>query len=239
MKYVKDTTGRFAQRPHYEPIELDRDCEQLISQFLCKKYGEVNFPLTTNDLTILLERDCEDLDLYADLSMEGEGVEGVTYFFRGRKPKVCISKALSEVGSQENRFRTTLAHEYSHVRYHDPLYQVDVGTYDLFPAPVVEGNIKCRRDTIYAAPNQYDWMEWQAWYACGAILMPYTEVRRLARQLLQEARVEGSVDASSGTAAVLIDAVRERFQVSGDAARVRLIKLGLLVEGKTTLALLG
>jgi hypothetical protein len=29
VKYVPDRTGRFSQRPHYEPKELDRECENI------------------------------------------------------------------------------------------------------------------------------------------------------------------------------------------------------------------
>ena len=33
VKYVPDRTGRFSQRPHYEPKELDRECEELVEVF--------------------------------------------------------------------------------------------------------------------------------------------------------------------------------------------------------------
>lgn len=230
MKYVKDTTGRFTQRPHFEPVEIDHDCEKLVKKFLRERYGETTFPLRTDDLTILLERDSEDLDLWADLTAEGDGVEGVTYFSRGRKPRVCISAELSESPNLENRLRTTLAHEYGHVRYHGPLYQVEAVTGQLFAAPSNDGSIKCKRDTIYSAPAQYDWMEWQAWYACGAILMPYTEVRKLTKSLVAQAEV-GSASHGSEFDKLLVESVREKFQVSADAARVRLLKLGLLKVG--------
>lgn len=65
VKYVPDRTGRFSQRPHYEPNELDRECENIINGFLRDLYGEARFPVTTDDLTKLIERDADDLDLYA------------------------------------------------------------------------------------------------------------------------------------------------------------------------------
>ena len=68
MRYVPDRTGRFSQRPHYEPKELDRECETIITKFLKERNGTANFPVTTDDLTVLIERDTESLDLYADLS---------------------------------------------------------------------------------------------------------------------------------------------------------------------------
>ncbi len=55
VKFVRDTTGRFSQRPHYEPQELDRECEAIITKFLKDKYGKVEFPISTDDLTVLIE----------------------------------------------------------------------------------------------------------------------------------------------------------------------------------------
>ncbi len=61
MKYVRDTTGRFAQRPHYEPAELDDECEGIITQFMRERYGGLDFPLPTEALKVLIERDASDL----------------------------------------------------------------------------------------------------------------------------------------------------------------------------------
>ena len=30
MRYVRDRTGRFSMRPHYEPAELDQECEKVL-----------------------------------------------------------------------------------------------------------------------------------------------------------------------------------------------------------------
>lgn len=232
MKYVPDNTGRFSKRPHFEPIELDSDCEKVVSGFLKNRYGKVEYPLSTNDLTVLLDKACE-LDVYADLSGEGEGVEGVTHFIPGRKPKVLISSHLQESG-RENRLRTTLAHEWGHVRYHDSLWQVDISTGDLFGKKTQPGSIKCKRETMYNAPANYDWMEWQAGYVCGAVLMPHTVVKRLAREFLATRSMEGPITFLQGNITTpLISEVSRKFQVSEDAARVRLLKLKVIVEGAT------
>ncbi len=49
MRYVADRSGRFTQRPHYEPKELDRECEAIVSAFLRERHGSVAYPLTTDD----------------------------------------------------------------------------------------------------------------------------------------------------------------------------------------------
>lgn len=75
VMYVKDRTGRFAERPHYSEAELDSECEQIISNFLCELNGTVSYPVATDDLTKLIESRTADLDLYADLSGAGEDHE--------------------------------------------------------------------------------------------------------------------------------------------------------------------
>jgi hypothetical protein len=92
VKYVPDRTGRFSQRPHYEPKELDRACETIIAGFLKERHGAAKYPVSTDDLTVLIERDAESLDQFADLSGYGRNVEGLTHFQPGRKPRVKIGR---------------------------------------------------------------------------------------------------------------------------------------------------
>ena len=33
MRWVRDNTGRFTQRPHFEPRELDVDSENIVGEF--------------------------------------------------------------------------------------------------------------------------------------------------------------------------------------------------------------
>ena len=229
MKYIRDNTRRLSMRPHFEPIELDRECEQIICEFLREKYGEIKFPIPTDALDILIEQDAQDLDKYADLSAEGEDVEGVTEFIPGQKPRVKISARLSENPRLENRLRTTLAHEWGHVKFHAPLWLVDTATPDLFGRRPEATSIKCKRDNIFGA-SEYDWMEWQAGYVCGAVLMPHTRVKAIAKEHLEALRQLGPLEVNSQPASDLIERVVKAFQVSADAARVRMIKLKILSE---------
>lgn len=229
MRSIRDTTGRFPERPFYEERELDRLFEEIVVDFLRRRRGAATFPITTDELTVLVEGDVSDLDLYADLSRYGPGVEGMTEFTPGAKPRVAIAAELSEQGHRENRNRTTLAHEYGHVRLHAYLY-------DLYPPsqPLLEPSRKpsaiyCTRDTIVAAA-QADWMEWQAGYACGAILMPRTHALRLVGEYQGAHGIFGPVRAEGQHGRALVDAVGDAFQVSRDAARVRLDRLGVLGE---------
>jgi len=227
MRYVRDQTGRFVERPHYEPKELDTTFERIVTDFLRARHGKVEFPITTDDLTVLIERDTQDLDVFADLQSYGRGVEGVTEFRPGKKPVVRISQDLGNSESRENRLRTTLTHEYGHVHLHGHLFEMNVTGPTLFDAAAKPGIIACKRDTMINAART-DWMEWQAGYACGAMLMPASRARTFLEQYRKDANLYGPVPATSAQGQHLIDLIVSRFQVSRDAARVRLSVLGFL-----------
>jgi hypothetical protein len=177
MKWVPDRSGRFPERPHYAPNELDAECERLMIEFLLARHGRAEFPIATDDLTVLIESAVADLDMYADLSAEHREVEGLTEFRPGLKPRVRISAALACAPRLENRFRTTLTHEFGHVHFHRFLFDLPSWRDLLFPVPDRPQMNTCKRETIVGAkPN--DWMEWQAGYACGALLMPGGALRR-------------------------------------------------------------
>jgi Zn-dependent peptidase ImmA (M78 family) len=227
MRYVPDKKGRFKERPHYDPKELDIEFERIVVDFLRSKNGVVIFPISTDDLTVLIERDTEDFDAYADLSEYGQGVEGVTEFRKDKKPVVKISKDLMNSDSHENRVRTTLTHEYGHVHLHGPLFAMEDKSPSLFDEPKKSDIIACKRETMINAP-QVDWMEWQAGYACGAILMPATFVRKAVSEYRKSTGIYGAVPALSPEGQKMIELIMAAFQVSRDAARVRLSVLDVL-----------
>jgi hypothetical protein len=237
MRYVRDQTGRFPERPHYEPKEIDTMFEHIVVGFLKARHGQVEFPFTTEDLTVLIEQETADLDPYADLSGYGAGVEGVTEFWPGRKPSVKIAKELAESDRRENRYRTTLSHEYGHVRLHGYLFGLGASP-GLFDAKAKPGVIACKRDTMLSA-SRTDWMEWQAAYACGAVLMPAACARAAVSGYREQAGVFGQVQASSDHGQAMIELLVKGFQVSRDAARVRLSVLGLLGAAPAAKSLFG
>ena len=220
--------GRFEQRPHYLPDELDAECEQVIQSFLQKRYGHVEFPVSTDDLTILIETVVDDLDMYADLSNEKGDVEGVTDFLKGKRPRVRISRTLSEADYMQNRLRTTLTHEFAHVRFHGFMFEIGPSTIPLFPVKAESHSNRCKKENIVGA-KQTDWMEWQAGYGCGALLMPITTLRETVRKFAKENKlVKTRCAADSAEGKGIIASVAASFQVSKDAARVRLLQQKIL-----------
>lgn len=228
VRYIPDPTGRFAQRPFWREAELDRECEIIVTGFLRRLHGKVEYPIGTEDLKTLVEEEVQDLDQYAELSEYGADVEGVTVFEPGRKPKVRIAARLAEDDWRGNRLRTTLTHEYGHVRFHGYLFEAHPRAADLFePGRAKPQVVSCKRDGMIDAPK-VDWMEWQAGHVCGAMLMPVSAVRRSLAPVHERLGSSGPVRATDAAGQEMIRAVVEGFQVSRDAARVRLTRLGYL-----------
>ena len=233
LRWVPDATGRFAKRPHYSPEQLDAECERVISQFLQSRHGHIVFPISTEDLTVLLERDVEDLDCYADFSTEAGEVEGLTEFRRGRKPTVKIAAILTNTAGFENRLRTTLTHEYGHVHFHNDLHQVESKPPSLFDnlaaedAPNPQAH-RCKRDSMVSLSDR-DWMEWQAGYVCGAMLIPLTHLVTQVQDFRIRHKIEhAAISQQNALGGELIREVANVFQTSRDAARVRLLQRSFL-----------
>lgn len=227
MKWIRDQTGRFPQRPYYEQEELEHECEHIVTEFLLDRYGKVQYPIATDDLTVLLEQRASKVDFYADLSTEGNDVEGVTDFILDGKPRVRIAQELWQP-RRENRLRTTITHELGHVVFHDFLVLLSARQ-SLWQKAMKKHSPRCKRETILGASN-VDWLEWQAGYACGAFLMPITRVRQIVREIFEATNTFGPVAITSATGFELSNQVQETFQVSSEAARVRLMKLNHLTE---------
>jgi hypothetical protein len=237
LRWVPDPTGRFAKRPHYSPEQLDAECERIVSEFLRDRHNRIAFPISTDDLTVLLERDVEDFDPYADFSSEDGEIEGVTEFRLGRKPTVRISAKLTNTPGLENRLRTTLTHEYGHVHFHDVLHQIESKPASLFddfsisPTSTPQAR-RCKRDSMVSLSDR-DWMEWQAGYVCGAMLIPFTPLIAHVQDFRRRRNIENTaISEQNAFGEELIREVANVFQTSREAARVRLLQKKILSSGQ-------
>ena len=226
MKNVVDDSGRFTERPHYAPHELDRIFESVVTSFLKEMNGTVCFPLSTLDLTSLLNRDAGKLEHLADISRLG-GFEGATKFFPGSKPQVTIAEKLARGEKYVNRLRTALAHEYGHVYLHANLYEIREVAETSANAKRLSYVVRCKRRTMMSATSS-NWMEWQANYACRALLMPASYVKRVVADYMEKNGLDRRVTTHSAHDEEVIDVVVEKFQVSRAAARARLVALNIL-----------
>ena len=230
IRWIKDPTGRFPERPYYRQEDLDGLSEEWIVSFLLEAYGKAEFPVSTEDLTVMIECDTFDLDQYADLSEEGEEgeeVQGLTLFYPDQKPVVKISQELADASHRKHRLRTTLTHEFAHVKLHAKLWPFDQPR--LFPDEEEAPGPRCKRPGDIGGSGS-DWMEWQAGYVSGAILMPVTQLRRLVQMTFDAWGTFGSVSTASVKGVDLIARVAGQFEVSNDAARVRLAQLDYLTD---------
>jgi len=227
MRWVPDRTGRFRWRPWYSKDDIDQVCENRMGGFLRERHGLVAYPVSTDDLTRFIERETDDLDLYADLTGLGQAgveVEGVTTFVRGHRPRVQIARSLSLTPGREPRLRTTLAHELGHVLLHN---FVAMREDELLPDGVDDGPPACVDPGPPARPG-VDWMEWQAGYACGALLMPTTELHAVVQPVLE--RYGTGLPVGRSAFGPLIDRVQGHFLVSAAAAHMRLRRLGYVAS---------
>lgn len=238
VRMITDRTGRFVERPHYSNAELDRECEDIVNAFLTDRYGRVAFPIATDDLDVLIENTGASIDTHADLSRYGDDVEGVAEFFVDKPPLVSIAAKLAANPRRENRRRTTLAHEFGHVHFHGPLFREALQAGKLLLQGEAATKAICRRVDSFDAPAT-DWLEWQAGYVSGAILMPASPVRALVADYCGPRNLHVAPHTRSDHGLSLTSQVMEAFAVSADAARVRLLKLGLLTENRDQFTLFG
>ena len=219
MKWIPDPTGRFPVRPYYELDELETECERIITGFLERRYGQIIIPVPTDALRVLIESEPAGLDVHADLSQEGEEIHGITEFVPGRKPWVSIARELTTQSWRAHRERTTLTHEYAHLHWHGPLF-------DRY-RPAGERH-KCARGKLLPGSGEADWMEWQAGYISGALLMLRSRMQLLVEAFRREHRAATVINTSSVEGRLLIGRVSEIFDVSREAASLRLLQLGHL-----------
>jgi len=221
MKLLRDPLGRPIERLYFKAEVLDERCERKIADFMNQHCGGFKLPIPTSSIIRMIAAEANELELHADLA---QGVDGYTDFFPDRKPRVKISARLSAT-RYENRFRFTLGHEYGHVWFHAPLWRKSKEDQTRPATPCWT----CHRDTIGSAPAR-DWMEYQADHLGGALLMPRSHVLEWAGEIAMGEGKNPPLRVDSELGRALIERVGRRCRVSDQAARVRLLRLSLLVQ---------
>ena len=238
MRMVPDKTGRFAERPHYPPEELDWECEQLVSTFLRKKRGDVEFPILTEDLHVLIEQADASLDfLRGPFGVSGDDVEGMTEFFsigppRYRSPKGWRTTNVGKIGYGQ-RFPTNLV----------MFISIDTfGPKSFFRADCLrEKVLKIRPSAsgydFKCDPIRLDGMAGRIHQRLSADAS--NSRRRFVAEYSQPRGLHATIYQGSEHGRALIAGVVERFAVSEEAARICRLKLNLLASSNKQPSLFG
>ncbi|MBY0459664.1 MAG: ImmA/IrrE family metallo-endopeptidase [Gemmataceae bacterium] len=165
---------------------------------------------------------------------------GQTDFRVGERPLVMINADLSGAALDDDhsplglrgRWRATVAHEGCHVMLHRCLFNLNPAQTDLFDSvegaaePVVRLQRCLKRDVAYNR-RASDWREVQANQGMAALLMPRPVFAAACRAQFDRLGA-GRIDQGTRAADDLARRMAELFQVSRQAAAIRLGTLKLL-----------
>lgn len=239
MKWYRSADGE--QRIWYTETEI----EQIVEDELARAQLTPRSATPVADLEAFIESHLDaDLDQYADLPAD---VLGLTRFEPGSRPVVLINAELTSVADEaepgsgaRGRFRATMAHEAAHVFLHRYLFDPVLNQDTLFEMPPTSGQrpagglMRClKRDVGMTARS--DWREVQANRGMAALLMPRAVFRRLAFRVVADAGLGPRLRTGSAAADALAGRLAEVFEVSKQAASIRLETMGILADANTTL----
>jgi IrrE N-terminal-like domain len=239
--------------PFVSEESIERDANALLAEFARARHTEIQAPTPIEDIVekhLKLQVEFDDLHRLFGLQRGAEpDIFGAIWLDTG---EIVIDESLDpeEDPSMEGRYRFTLAHEGGgHWRLHRPLVLANASAGSF----VGRG----RRPNIICRPSQSkERVEWQADFYASCLLMPRNLVMRAWQDHFGNRRPfvsdwERSCWLSPGllvdgkpvterNAYLLADSdfreiAREfahRFQVSVQAMRIRLEKLGLLIRPK-------
>ncbi len=177
-----------------------------------------------------------DLDPYAPLP---EDVLGATEFRPGLPPLVLVNKALTEAACDDpspprgarGRWRATLAHEAAHILLHralsepDPMQTPLLDTSSLEAAPVQL--FRClKREVVFGGGS--DWREFQANRCMAALLMPRSVFLKAVARAREQVGLFSEEPLRAETLPQVVRRLATWFDVSREAARIRLVELGLV-----------
>lgn len=223
MKMVRDSSGRFPERPFFPEGEI----EGIMGQVLAAA-GNPRLPgLPAVDMDMLMF----NLHLEPQYTALPDGVLGATRFGSDGTPEITVSERLEADSRLDStalhRLRTTQAHEIGHATLHAPLY-VQISS----SAGVTIGRLPCEasqqtRTVLYKG----EWWEYQANAAMAALIMPAPDFLEQSSTWCRENRVKVTNRIRiRAKYKAFIDWMAERFCVSREAARIRAKVLGLSPE---------
>ena len=183
MKTYNTAYGIFYDRPFFTLNRLEEIAAQALDKAGCTDSDPGEIPIED-----VLE---ECLGLGIDYSPLSEDVMGCAHFEPEGLVKVEIHESLSLCGHDptlDRRRRSTIAHELGHGLVHTPLYrqrfEFERQQADFDPAQPQHARHACRTTDIREVGHQQNngnsfcWLEWQANFLMGALLVPRRAIQR-------------------------------------------------------------
>lgn len=217
--------------PFLPEKRIEQDAEALLGEYMRDRQAGAGPPVPVEELAeVQLELTVEIDDLRA--AFQNDDVLGAIWF-KDRLIRVDRSLDPHENPRMLGRFRFTLAHETGHWRLHRAHYREDAAQAPLFGGRGAPAFV-CRS-------SEKPPVEWQADCFAGYLLMP----RKLVLASWQEWRgnldpvildslpaqaVSGPRDPASARFETFCKPFAQRFEVSAEAMRIRLERLGLLLR---------
>lgn len=176
------------------------------------------------------------LDQHADLDPD---VLGLTEFPPGLPPAISINRDLtnSALDAEDGapglvgRWRATLAHEASHVILHQVLFDLDPNQgsmFDLPDRPEALRLMRCLKREVTFVKGAGDWREVQANRGMAGLLMPKSIFQEVASLEFDRLGLVVGIASDSDSSNRVAAALAGRFEVSRQAASIRLVTLGLV-----------
>jgi hypothetical protein len=223
MKTFRTKSGPFSERPHFEPVEIDRICaDELRKQGL--------YPDSPQAIRIdrFVEKRFDVVPQYEDLP---HGVLGYTRFNRTGVAAIVISAALDAEGGKvsERRIRTTLAHEAGHGLLHAYLFALGEQPLNLFDSDSYSDHQILCRDVQgeERKVHTYDgrWWEFQANRAIGGLLCPRTLVQTAMKPYLEPSGSLGTETLNEARQEEAIRSLAAVFDVNPIVTKIRINEL--------------
>lgn len=219
MKTFRTKSGPFSQRPHFEPAEIERICDDEL-----RKTGL--YPTSPQGIRIdrFIEKRFKISHEYQQLP---DGVLGYTRFSKSGVEAIIISAALEAENGKvsERRVRTTLAHEAGHGLLHAYLFALDEKPGHLFDADShADHKILCRDvKEDEGQKRAYDgrWWEFQANRAMSALLCPRGLIHDAMKPYMRPIGSLGALALNENQRAEAIRSVADIFDVNPVVARIR------------------
>ena len=229
MKTFRSQSGPFAQRPHFEPVEIDRICADELRK--ANLYPDSPQPIRIDRF---VEKRFRVVPTYEHLPA---GVLGYTKFSKNGVEAIVVSEALDAEGGKvaDRRIRTTLAHEAGHGLLHAYLFALAEKSLHLFDTDShSDHQILCRDVQGEERKRGYDgrWWEFQANGAMGGLLCPRTLVHKALTAYLVPSGSLGAMTLDEQRREAAARSLSDIFDVNPVVAKIRINELYPLETGQ-------